>query len=75
MDKCKGWLLASVALAALASPMSIGVARAGDADQGFAELAVLMGVGVEVAVEHVRIQDKAFIDQCTDAASEKWRKR
>ena len=30
--RCRGWLLASVAMAALASPMSIGVARANAGD-------------------------------------------
>lgn len=75
MGKCRGWLLAGVAMAALASPMSIGAVRAGDPDDGFAALAALMGVAAAAAVEKVRIDDKAFIDQCTEDAIAKWRGR
>jgi hypothetical protein len=73
--RCRRILLAGVAVAVLGSPMSVGVVRAGDTDDGFAALAVLMGVGVEAVAAKVRTQDKAFIDQCTDAAIEKWRAR
>jgi hypothetical protein len=72
MAWCRGWLLAGVAMAALASPMSMRHVRADEGD-GFAALAVLMGVGVEAVEAKVRLQDKAFIDQCTNAKIDRWR--
>jgi hypothetical protein len=65
------YLLAGVACLPMLSP---SVVRAGE-DDGVAALAVLMGVAAEAVAAKVRIEDKAFIDQCTDAAIEKWRKR
>jgi hypothetical protein len=62
-------LLAGVACLPMLSP---SVVKAGDGD-GIAGLAVLMGVAAEVAVERVKIEDKAFIETCTDAKIDRWR--
>jgi hypothetical protein len=73
MVRCKGLLIGAACWAVLAlCPVGARADDTGNSD-GFAALAVLMGVGVEVAVEHVKIQDKAFIDQCTDAKIDRWR--
>jgi hypothetical protein len=72
--RCRRMILAGVAMAMLVSPMCVGMSKA-DVDDGFGALAVLMGVGLEQVEAKVRIQDKAFIDQCTDAAIERWRAR
>jgi hypothetical protein len=72
MARYRRMMLASVAMAALASPMSVGGVRADDSD-GFAALAVLMGVATEAVAATIRTQDKAFIDTCTDAKIDRWR--